>query len=81
MLQAGLLDRANANEFLQDSLPPLLETMAERALQKPLRLCQSSAEQLLKNGGENLPTHRREPVAAYPGPHLCDEYLSLAISD
>jgi CHAD domain-containing protein len=48
----------------QNGLVPVLETMAEEALQKALDLCRRSETRLLENIVEIQPSQRRKPVAS-----------------
>ena len=64
----------------QNGLLPVLEVIAMRALRKAIRLCQHSANQSVKNEGENLPPHRRKPVAPESDCHSCYDDLSLGMS-
>ena len=51
----------------QDGLVPVLETLAEGALERALGLCKQCAERFLKKAGEIPPSQGRKPVASDPG--------------
>jgi CHAD domain-containing protein len=64
----------------QDGLVPVLEKLADGALQRALGLCRRSAARFLKSIGAVRPSPRQKPVASDAGCHRCDEYPSLGIS-
>lgn len=76
-LEAGRVLPGHAR---QDSLVPVLETLADGALQRALGLFRRAAARFLKSAGAVRPSPRRKPVAADPGCHPCDENPSLGSS-
>ncbi len=64
----------------QDGLVPVLETLAEEALQKALGVCRGSAQRLLKNVDEIQNPLGRKPVAPDHSGHPGEEHRLFAIS-
>lgn len=63
-----------------DGLIPLLDALAEKALQRALVRCRRTAMRFLKNTAEAHPGPPRKPVASDPAFRSQDECLSLGIS-
>jgi CHAD domain-containing protein len=75
-LEAG---RGRPGHAKQDGLVPVLESQAERALQRALGLCRRSTARFLKSTGEIRSFPLRKPVASAPGCQTSDEHLSLKL--